>query len=209
MNSILHIIATPKAEESRTLKISRVFLDEFTKKFPEAKLDQINLFEEKLPAITFKITSGKAILSTGNDPGGEIKDAWDVIVPHINRFMSADFYLISSPMWNFCIPYVLKNYIDVIVQPKYLFKYTDKGVEGLVKNKKMVVINSRGGDYSAESPAKGFDIFEPYLKTVFGFTGLTDLTFISAQPMEAAGEEVRNKKIEEAKTAAIEYVKKM
>lgn len=106
-------------------------------------------------------------------------------------------------MWNFGIPYSLKHYIDIILQPKYLFKYTDKGPEGLVKNKKAVIISSRGGDYSAESPFHAYDLQEPYLRIVFGFIGINDITFINAQPMDAFGPEVQNKKIEEAKNTAM------
>ncbi|HLD82724.1 MAG TPA: NAD(P)H-dependent oxidoreductase, partial [Candidatus Omnitrophota bacterium] len=116
--------------------------------------------------------------------------------------LSADTYLITTPMWNFSTPYPLKQYIDLIVQPKYLFRYTDKGVEGLAKNKRMVVISSRGGDYSPQSPFHTYDFQEPYLRAIFGFVGITDIAFINAQPMDASGQEVQNKKIEEAKMLA-------
>jgi FMN-dependent NADH-azoreductase len=104
-------------------------------------------------------------------------------------------------MWNFSIPYRLKHYIDVIVQPRYLFRYTPEGVEGLVKGKKMVVIASRGGEYTTDD-TRPFDLQEPYLRTIFGFVGLKDITFIVAQPMDAGGPEVQKKKIEEAQTRA-------
>jgi FMN-dependent NADH-azoreductase len=101
-------------------------------------------------------------------------------------------------MWNFSIPYVLKNYIDIIVQPKFLFQYTDKGPEGLAKNKKMVICTSRGGDYSPESPFHPYDFQEPYLRAIFGFVGISEIKFINAQPMDAGGEEIRAAKLEEA-----------
>ena len=71
-----------------------------------------------------------------------------------------------------------------------------------MKNKKMAVITSRGGDYSQDSPVHNFDFQEPYLRTVFGFVGITDITFIIAQPMDALGPQVQVKKIEEAKSMA-------
>jgi FMN-dependent NADH-azoreductase len=99
-------------------------------------------------------------------------------------------------MWNFSIPYTLKHYIDVIVQPKYLFRYTGSGVEGLAKNRKMVVVASRGGDYSPGSPGQAQDLQEPYLRTIFGFVGITDITFLIAQPMNM-GAELAEKKLRE------------
>jgi FMN-dependent NADH-azoreductase len=121
---------------------------------------------------------------------------------YIERFKSADTYLISTPMWNFSIPYLLKHYLDVILQPKYLFRYTASGVEGLVKNKSMVVITSRGGDYTLPE-TRGADFQESYLRFVFGFIGITDITFINAQPMDM-GETLQTQKIKEAQVRAKE-----
>jgi FMN-dependent NADH-azoreductase len=74
----------------------------------------------------------------------------------------------------------------------------------LVKNKKMVVITSRGGDYGPDSPAREYDFQEPYLRTIFGYVGIQDITFINAQPMDAMGPEVQKQKVEEARIEARE-----
>lgn len=204
---LLHIIATPRENESRTLKVSRVFLEEFKSKFPQAEFEELNLFKEALPPLTVKRLDGKYILLGGGALSEEYKSAWDEIVKYIEQFLSADIYLVSVPMWNFSIPYVLKHYIDVIIQPRYMFNYTESGPVGLVKNKQMVVITSRGGDYSQEGRAMDFQ--EPYLKAVFSLVGITDITFINAQPMDAEGEKVRNEKIEEANKEVKKVVSKL
>jgi FMN-dependent NADH-azoreductase len=198
MKKLLHIIATPRGEDSRTLKVTQVFLETFRKKYPDCEIDELNVSTETLPTLTVKVVSGKYVLLSGKELTERLKYAWRDIDRHINRFLSADAYLISTPMWNFSIPYPLKQYIDIIVQPKYLFRYTQDGVEGLVKNRKMVVITSRGGDYSPDSPFRSYDFQEPYLRTVFGFVGITDITFIIAQPMDALGPKVQKEKIETA-----------
>lgn len=202
MEKLLHIIATPRGGESRTLKVSRAFLESFKKKNTACVIDELNLFEEKLPELTLKRVDGKYVLLGGKELTGEFEKAWKDIVGQIERFLSADGYLISTPMWNFSIPYVLKHYIDVIVQPKYLFRYTDKGVEGLAKNKKMVVVSSRGGDYGPDSPMKSYDLLEPYLREVFGLTGITDVVFINAQPMDALGAKICEEKVKAAQESA-------
>ena len=198
MKTILHIIATPRGKESRTLKVSQSLIENLGSDW---KIDTLDLFKEKLPEITIKRIDGKYELLSGKDLSPETKEAWQEIISCIKRFLSADAYLISSPMWNFNIPYRLKQYIDIILQPNYLFKYTASGPEGLVKNKKMFVITSRGGDYSTDSFRK-YDLQEPYIRTVFGYAGITDITFINAQPMDAMGPEIQNQKIEEAKILA-------
>jgi FMN-dependent NADH-azoreductase len=72
----------------------------------------------------------------------------------------------------------------------------------------MVVVTSRGGDYSLGSPAHSYDLQEPYLRTAFGFAGITDIIFINAQPMDALGPDVQARKIEQANLAAVKLVEK-
>ncbi len=200
MKKLLHIIATPRAEESRTLQVSEVFLEAFTEKHTDWVVEELDLSKEELPSLTVKRVDGKYMLLGGKDLDEELKEAWQEIIAHIERFMSADAYLISTPMWNFSIPYTLKHYLDIILQPKYLFRYTSTGVEGLVKNKKMVIITSRGGDYT--DAMRSADFQEPYLRFVFGFVGVKDITFINAQPMDM-GEPLQAQKIKEAQEIAI------
>ncbi len=205
MKRLLHIIATPRGSESNTLSVSEVFLEEFKAIYPEWQIDTLNLFEETLPPLTVQQVNGKYELLSGKSLSEETQAVWDQILQHINRFITADLFLISTPMWNLSIPYKLKQYIDTIFQPRYLFRYTSKGVEGLVKNKKMVIVTSRGGDYR-EPPMKSFDLQEPYLRAAFGFVGITDITFVNAQALHAGDPDVRKsfheKAQEEAKEAA-------
>ena len=200
MKKLLHIIATPRGEESRTLKVSNVFLDTFREKHADWVIDELDLTKESLPSLTVKRVDGKYVLLGGKDLSGDMKESWQDIISHIERFMSADAYLISTPMWNFSIPYTLKQYIDTIVQPKYLFRYTSNGVEGLVKNKKMVVITSSGGEYVSEEARKA-DFQEPYLRFVFGFVGITDMVFVKAEPM-GIGEDIQKQRIKNAQETA-------
>ena len=199
MKKLLHIIATPRAEESRTLQVSEAFLKVFTEKHADWAVEDLDLSKEQLPSLTAKRVDGKYMLLGGKDLYGELKEAWQEIIAQIERFKSADAYLISTPMWNFSIPYTLKQYLDIILQPKYLFRYTPTGVQGLVKDKKMVIITSRGGDYA--DAMRSADFQEPYLRLVFEFIGLTDIKFINAQPMDI-GEPLQTQRIKEAQAIA-------
>ena len=200
MKRLLHIIASPREEESRTLQISNRFLRAFKEKYPECFIDELDLTKEEIPFLSVKRVDGKYALLSGKELFGEQREAWEEIVKHIQRFLLADIYLISSPMWNFSIPYTLKQYIDVIVQPKYLFQYTKDGVEGLAKNKKMVAITSRGGQYSSPN-TKSQDFQEPYLRLIFNFIGIQDITFVNAEPMDM-GKELREKALSAAEETA-------
>ncbi len=197
---MLHIIATPRDDESNTLQVSRSFIEAFERSHPGWIIDELNLCNEELPPLSLKSVSGKYVLLDGKDLYGTMKETWAEIIQYIESFKTADQFLISSPMWNFSIPYMLKHYIDLIVQPNFLFRYQKGGsIEGLVKGKKMVVITSRGGNYEGEN--KGFDYQEPYLKMIFNFVGIQDIEFIHAEPMDR-GAPLRQQKILEAQQLA-------
>jgi FMN-dependent NADH-azoreductase len=182
---LLHIVATPREDHSNTLNVSRAFLESMIARYPDLKVEEFNLFDRELPAVAGANIEAKYTLMMRRPLDKRHEESWKQIEDQIAHFLSADIYVISSPMWNFSIPYSLKFYIDAIFQPGYLFKYDELGrAIGLVQDKKMVCITSRGADYSENSPFHAYDFFEPYLRAAFGFVGITDLAFINAQPMD-------------------------
>ncbi len=188
MKTLLHLIASPRGQESQTLKISQAVLDRFRARHPDGKIDSLDLFATKLPEMTSAEVGGKYQLLSGKDLDEKTKKAWEPIEAHIKRFQAAEIVLISAPMWNFGAPYVLKHYADVILQPRYLFRYTETGPEGLAKGKKVIVASTRAGDYSEGAPAKAMDHLTPWLATILGFIGITDISWLIAQPLWAAPE---------------------
>lgn len=181
---LLHIIASPRGEKSRTLDISNEFLNALRVENANLTVDVLDLFRIKLPDIHGGAVDNKYISMSGGAP--EEQSSWNEILRYSNEFLAYDAYLISSPMWNFSIPYKLKHYIDVIMQAGVLFSFTASGVQGLALNKKMFCITSRGNDYSEGSYMHQFDFMEPYLKAIFGLAGIRDIYFINAQAMDFA-----------------------
>ncbi|HTT81844.1 MAG TPA: FMN-dependent NADH-azoreductase [Rhizomicrobium sp.] len=99
--------------------------------------------------------------------------------PLIEEVEAAEVIVIAAPMYNFAIPSTLKAWIDHITRAGRTFRYTAEGKpEGLLRNKKVFVIAARGGIYTGDSPVKALDFQEPYLRTILGFNGLTDVTII-------------------------------
>lgn len=99
----------------------------------------------------------------------------------LEEFLAADVIVVGAPMYNFTIPSQLKAWIDRILVAGKTFRYTESGVEGLAKGKKVIVASTRGGHYSGASPIAAMDHQESYLATVFGFIGITDIEFIRAE----------------------------
>jgi len=122
----------------------------------------------------------------------------------LEEFLAADIVVIGAPMYNLGVASQLKAWIDRISIAGKTFRYGDHGPIGLCGGKKLVIASSRGGVYSAGSPAAPYDHQETYLKVAFGFLGITDITFIRAEGV-AMGEEARNGAMASAKreTAAL------
>ena len=102
----------------------------------------------------------------------------------IAEIQAADVVVLGVPMYNFGVPASLKNWIDAIVRAGVTFRYSEKGPEGLLKGKKVYAALTRGGKYR-NTPA---DSQVPYLKTVLGFIGLTDVTFVYAEGLNLGAE---------------------
>jgi FMN-dependent NADH-azoreductase len=120
----------------------------------------------------------------------------------MEEFLAADIVVLGAPMYNFTIPSQLKAWIDRIVVAGKTFKYGAQGAEGLAGNRRVIIAVSRGGFYGAGSPAAAGEYVETYLRWVFGFIGVKNLEFISADGVQV-GPEHREKALAGALQAAI------
>jgi FMN-dependent NADH-azoreductase len=182
---VLHIVATPRGDQSNTLRVSEAFLNSLQAQRDDVTVDVVDLFDYDLPAIAGDNIEAKYTLMFGRPIDKGHEQSWQQIESLIARFLAADAYVVTVPMWNLSIPYTLKYYIDCIVQPGYLFRYDEAGqVVPMVHGKKMLCVTSHGGDYSPGGPMAAYNFLEPYLRAIFGFVGVYDIEFISAQPMD-------------------------
>jgi FMN-dependent NADH-azoreductase len=182
---LLHVIATPRGAGSTTLRVSKPLLEHLQATRPDLQIETLELFTQGLPTIAGQNIDTKYGLMKGQPIDAASAQSWRNVEDLIHQFLRADVCVISSPMWNFSIPYTLKYYIDAIVQPGYLFAYDEAGIPmGLCQGKRMVCVTSRGGDYSDVSPMHSYDQQEPYLRAIFGFAGITDIDFINVQPAD-------------------------
>ena len=106
----------------------------------------------------------------------------------LEEFLAADIVVLGAPMYNFTIPSQLKAWIDRILVAGKTFKYSAQGVEGLAGNKRVIVAISRGGFYGPGTPAAVGEHLETYLRWVFGFIGIQNPEFISADGIQVGPE---------------------
>ncbi len=114
----------------------------------------------------------------------------------VDELKAADIVVIGAPMYNFGIPSTLKAWFDYVLRAGVTFRYSEAGPEGLLKGKRAIVVESRGGLYSS-GPAQPMDSQEPHLRTLLGFMGITDVAFVRAEKL-GFGPEAREQAINAA-----------
>jgi FMN-dependent NADH-azoreductase len=206
MSKVLYIKASPMKERSNSIAAADAFVEAYKKSHPKDQVKTIDLFSAKIPEFDFVAASGKYKIMRGKPHSPEEKQAWDKVVAVIAEFKDADKYVLAVPMWNFSIPYRLKQYIDVIVQPGQTFTVDSGGnYKGLVTGKPVFVAYASGGDYPLGTPAEAFDFQKKYISLILGFMGLTDVRSVVVAPTLAGGPEVAEQK----RSAAIEKARQM
>lgn len=208
MANILYITANPKAvEESYSLSVGQAFLESYRSVKPDDQITLLDLYQTDIPYIDADVFNGWGKLQKGT--------AYEELPPHekdkvsrinqlTDQFVGADKYVFVTPLWNFSFPPRVKAYIDCICIAGKTFKYTSHGPEGMLKGKKALHIQARGGVYS-EGPAKELEFGDRYLRAVLAFIGIKDVETIAVEgTAQSTGdaEEIKQKAIERAREFA-------
>jgi len=181
MANILHILASPRPESYST-RVANAFLGAYRRAHPQDTVETLDLFKAEIPPFTAPQAKAKYAVMAGQTPRSDAEVAWREVIHVIDHFKKFDKYVLSSGMWNFGIPYRLKQYVDVIVQPGLTFAYSpEKGYAGLVVGKPLMLVLARGGKYGPGNPAETYDFQESYLRCIFGFMGFTDIRSVQVQ----------------------------
>lgn len=192
MSNLLVINSSANTGES----VSRILIDEAIHQFsaaPDTKIVQRDLGSDPIPHLTTANLAGvRGIPATEAELAARALS--DQLIAEIKV---ADTVIIAAPMYNFSVPTSLRAWFDFVLRAGETFRYTEAGPEGLLKGKKVIVLTSRGGLYS-EGPGKAADFQEPYLRHLFAFVGITDVTFIHAEKI-GFGPEARTAAIDNAK----------
>ncbi|EHY9868707.1 FMN-dependent NADH-azoreductase [Vibrio vulnificus] len=164
---------------------SNKLVDEFINKFDQQDVVVRDLAQQPLPVLDFQVATALRASGDLSEAQQAIVDLSDQLIAEIKH---ADTLIIAAPMYNFTVPTQLKNWIDLIARAGVTFTYTDQGPKGLIEGKKAVVVTTRGGIHKDAAS----DIITPYLKTVFGFVGVTEVEFVYAEALNM-GEDFASK----------------
>ncbi|ASY68498.1 FMN-dependent NADH-azoreductase [Sinorhizobium fredii] len=196
--NVLHIDSGILGEHSVSRRLTAAIVSQIKADRPDAKVIYRDLVSERLQHLT-----GAQIMAPADLDGVDPALASDVRTGRqmLEEFLAADTIVVGAPMYNFSIPSQLKAWIDRLAVAGKTFRYTEAGPEGLAKGKKVIVASTRGGHYSA-GPAAAMDHQEAYLRTVFGFFGITDVEFVRAEGLNLGTDQKQFAIAEAEKTIA-------
>ncbi len=183
MSKLIFIEGSPRADRSRSSTVANAFLDTYRQAHPDDQIETHNLWSVSLPSFDGDMLDAKYAVLSGQIHTKTQAAAWKTISGMAAAFAAADKYLISVPMWNFSIPYKIKHFFDIIIQPGITFSFSpEDGYKGLVTGKKAVVIYARGGAYGEGTGAEAYDLQTKTLGALLGFIGITDQRNILVEP---------------------------
>lgn len=184
MKKILHLISSPRGEESISIKLGNSITDQLLEAFPGSTLSVEDLNVNPYPHL-----HGKQIMALRSPSESHTNEQKELVKRSdkaIAELMHADILVISLPLHNFGIPSTLKSWIDNVVRAGHTFSYTSEGPKGLVKDKKVYIAIASGGIYS-DGLFQDKDFAVPYLKAVLDFIGITDVTVVRAEGLGISG----------------------
>ena len=208
MAKVLFIKANSRPiEQAVSVKLYYSFLENYKESHPEDEITELNLFEENLPYYNTDMINGMFKLARELELTSAEQEATTLVNKYLNQFLEADKVVFAFPLWNFTVPAVLHTYMDYLAQAGKTFKYTPEGPVGLLPNKKVALLNARGGVYS-EGPAQATEMAVNYVNTMLGFWGVKDITSVIIEghnqyPDQA--EEIIQKGLDDAANVAKEF----
>lgn len=203
MGTLLFVTSSVFGSDSKSRQIGAEFVAGWGKAHPGIAVVERALSPSSMPHLTQEmIVAWTLPADKRSTPQRETAAFADALIAEVER---ADVIVVAAPMYNFTISSTLKAWIDHLARAGRTFRYTAAGPEGLLKGKKVFIVTGRGGIYSGESPARGMDFQEPYLRAMLRFLGLDDVTFIHVEGL-AISPDAAARGLERARKAISEVV---
>ncbi|KAM3100773.1 FMN-dependent NADH-azoreductase [Phormidesmis sp. 146-12] len=193
MAHLLHLDSSPRGERSHSRKLTREFIEQWKQIHPTATVTYRDIGRNPIPHVDEPWIAAAFTPPEQHTP--ELQKAIYFSDRLVDEFLAADIYVMGVPMYNFSVPSGFKAYIDQIVRVgrTVAFEPDDRAnaFKPLVLGKKMFIIEARGDSgFQPGGRYEKMNHHDPYLVTVFGFIGITDITFIYVEDDEYGGQKL-------------------
>lgn len=178
MASLLKIDVSPRGEASYSRQFGSTFLQAWQAANPGATVVTRDLARQQPTYVDLQWIAGA--FSPPENLTDEHKGALKLSNEIVAEVQAAETILITTPMYNFQVPAVLKAWIDHLVRVGVTVNYTDKGPVGQLNGKKVFVLVAGAGSYEKGTPAESYDHLSPYLRFILGFIGITNVEILIA-----------------------------
>jgi FMN-dependent NADH-azoreductase len=178
MYTLLHVDSSPLYGGSVSRELTAAFVTQWKASHPNGWVVDRDLYATAMQPITAEWVG--AVYTPEEARTLQQKELLALSDSLIAELQQADEYVFGVPMHNFGVPSALKLWIDQIARAGKTFTYADGAPKGLITGKKATFIIATGGIYGAQTQMASFNFVEPYLRSVFGFLGVTDATFLTA-----------------------------
>lgn len=188
---VLHVDASILGESSVSRQLSGAIVERLRQAHPEAAVTYYDLGAEPIGHLTGAHLAAAAGAGADAGAGSNPSLQQDVVRGRqaLEDFLGADVVVVGAPMYNFSVSSQLKAWIDRLFVAGKTFRYTKEGPQGLAGGKKVIVASSRGGFYGPDRPSAFLDHQETYLRGIFGFFGISDITFIRAEGLNVSADQ--------------------
>jgi FMN-dependent NADH-azoreductase len=177
MPTLLHLDSSPLYGRSVSRLLTGAFVNQWKSSHPDGKVLDRDLNSTSISPIDAEWVA--AVYTPEEARAQQQKELLSLSDSLLAELEQADEYVFGVPMHNFGVPSVLKLWIDQIARVGRTFSYADGTPKGLLKGKKATFIITTGGFYDAQTQMASYNFVEPYLRSLFGFLGLTDVTFLT------------------------------
>ena len=179
MTNILVVNSSPNPDGSGSRALTGRFVERFQEAVPQTTVVHRDVGLNAIPHVDQDMVG--AYYTPADQRTAEQNHILALSDAIVDEAEAADIIVIGAPMHNFTITSSLKAWVDHLARVGRTFNYTDKGPVGTLGGGRVFVITARGGSYREGSPAAAMDMQTPYLRTILGFLGLDDVTFIHAE----------------------------
>ena len=183
MATVLIVKAHPlDPQKSYALRALEEFETRFASLHPEDMIEIVDVFEDEIPTLDKPLLEAMAAAKKGEEIASEQAERLERYNAFTQQFLSADKIVVVNPLWNLNVPSQLVSWINTINVAGLTFKYGPEGSIGLIKDKKLLHIQSNGGVYAGQDPAA------QYIKSIFEFLGFKDIqqVFIEGQSADSS-----------------------